>query len=340
MRNRIASTFFVIACWPALLHGQETCLIRGRVVDAQTGDAIRKAEVRLLRYRPNLTASPGPIGSGTTRSDASGNFCLTGKVEPGDYLMVGQRTGYLNTRFGAIGPELVGTVLTITAGQSFDGIRLALIPQAVITGRVVDADGEPLSGQSVRIWRETWVRGKKHNIHREQTQTDDRGEFRLPGLAPGRYFLSAQPTMFNRFGNSEMSDHPSPRPVKTFYPNALTLQSATALELKTGQRLSGIEIQMISAMPVQVRGQLTGDLWQMPLKGSYLSLQEDNFGLESFSVGLGENGSFELSQVTPGTLRIFVGTPKQGRMPVVPRTIDVGTTDIDGLVVKFVPLFH
>jgi len=66
-----------------------------------------------------------------------------------------------------------------------------LIPSAVIAGKIMDEDGQPLSGTMVSAMREVYTEGKRKLQSQSMTGTDDLGEFRLFGLSPGRYILSA-----------------------------------------------------------------------------------------------------------------------------------------------------
>ncbi|MBV8833284.1 MAG: carboxypeptidase regulatory-like domain-containing protein [Acidobacteriaceae bacterium] len=161
MCGRFASIALAIGFCIAFLEGQQACLVQGRVIDAQTGQPVRKAQVRLRRNQVNSGESPKPAGVGKTISDRDGNFCLTGNVGRGDYLLIAERAGYLLTSFAGTSPGLFGTVLALNPGQTIKNLMLALIPQALITGRVVDPDGEPVPSLIVSAFTENWVRGQK-----------------------------------------------------------------------------------------------------------------------------------------------------------------------------------
>ena len=62
-------------------------------------------------------------------------------TEPGEYSLSGERSGYLRTEYESKSGYGGGTKLTLTAGQHLTKLTLALIPQGVISGRVVDPDG-------------------------------------------------------------------------------------------------------------------------------------------------------------------------------------------------------
>ena len=66
-----------------------------------------------------------------------------------------------------------------------------MLPQGVISGRVVDEDGDPISGASVQILRQAYMRGRKQLTPAQSNMTNDKGEYRIFGLAPGKYFVTA-----------------------------------------------------------------------------------------------------------------------------------------------------
>jgi hypothetical protein len=75
---------------------------------------------------------------------------------------------------------------------------VTLTPVAVVSGRIVDADGDPISGVLVRAMEYGYVNGKRQLRMARFTTSDDRGQYRLFDLVPGRYFVQAS----RRGGNS------------------------------------------------------------------------------------------------------------------------------------------
>jgi len=65
-----------------------------------------------------------------------------------------------------------------------------MLQAAVITGRVVDEDGDPLPNFEVGLLRKLPGKSREPAVTRND-RTNDLGEYRLFGLAPGRYFVSA-----------------------------------------------------------------------------------------------------------------------------------------------------
>src|SRR6185503_1926865 len=70
-------------------------------------------------------------------------------------------------------------------------IQLKLTPQGVIIGRVYDQDGDPVENAQVQVMRYTYPRGGRQLSTVGTGSTNDLGEYRVAGLAPGRYYVSA-----------------------------------------------------------------------------------------------------------------------------------------------------
>lgn len=112
-----------------------------------------------------------------------------------------------------------------------------LVPHAVITGRVVDADGEPVAYVQVQPMLYRYNNGCKQLAPAGFVTTNDLGECRLFGLAPGRYYLRATPRADFMVENStDRSANPTPEEglVDTYYPGTTDPASAGTIELAPG----------------------------------------------------------------------------------------------------------
>lgn len=214
----------------ALLLAQDlrgTGSIAGVVRDAQSKAAIRRAAVTL-----ELGAADGPTATAVT--DDEGRFEFR-DLPAGDYRLTPLKDGYPGVSFWSPSPT-VAKHLALLDGQRRE-VDLELEPLAVISGRVLDSDGEPFPHAHVMLQR-----GKTPGV-RGSAQTDDRGEFRIFHVPAGEdYLLVVQ----------------SPRDqAQTFYPGATSAESATVIELRTGEERSGFEIRLAKATPQRVRVKVT-----------------------------------------------------------------------------------
>src|ERR1700736_3225869 len=173
---------------------KEECSIAGMVVKMAGSEALRKAQVRLQSLED-------PTHVISTVTDAGGRFQLQG-LAPGRYNLTVSRVGFVMQTYGQRKADAPGAALTLRSGQNMKDLLFRLIPSAVIAGRILDEDGEPLPGATVSALREVYSEGKRSLSVSTTAETNDLGEYRLYGLAPGRYFVSAVLPQWNRFGSA------------------------------------------------------------------------------------------------------------------------------------------
>src|ERR1035441_9581569 len=167
----------------------DSCAISGQVSNAATGEPVLRALVSLRR----VDMSPGVTTiqvSHTAATDAAGQFAMAG-IAPGKYRLAAERNGFIVTQYGSRGPGKAGTPLTLEAGQKSSDLALRLTPHGVIAGRVLDEEGDPVSGVDVQVMRLQYMQGRKQMARAGGGSTNDLGEYRAFGLAPGRYYVSA-----------------------------------------------------------------------------------------------------------------------------------------------------
>src|SRR4029079_8964196 len=83
------------------------------------------------------------------------------------------------------------TPLTLADAQVAANVDLRLVRGGVVTGRIGDEDGEPLTRALVTVQRYQYLRGERQLQPAGGDQTDDRGQYRVFGLRPGDYYISA-----------------------------------------------------------------------------------------------------------------------------------------------------
>jgi hypothetical protein len=219
----------------------ELCSVSGTVTDSVSGLPLNK--VLVVAEVPD---SGGPLPA--TESDSRGGFTLI-NVPPGTYRLKGTRNGYLETYYGAKRGGSNGIILTLTPGEETKALQLKLIPFAVIAGTVRDPEGEALAEAPVALISLTYRNGVR--VARSTGQfasTDDLGQFRIPNVKPGRYFVRAakeRPGQSRPIVNHSPKDLPPPQVlVPTFHPSARDISGARAIEIGAGDRLTGADITL------------------------------------------------------------------------------------------------
>jgi len=135
-----------------------------------------------MRVAPGTT----PVRDLTVTTGADGGFHLD-NVAPGTYFAVVQGTGFV----GSSSRAALRSV-SVSAGQQVTNITITMMPQGIVSGKVVDEDGNGQPGARIEAFLERSVRGKGQVFRAGQTNADKSGDYSLRGLPPGKYYLAAE----------------------------------------------------------------------------------------------------------------------------------------------------
>ena len=299
------------------------CVLEGTAVDATTGEALPKVTVKLVRESSQQS-------SGYVRTtDASGRFRFEG-VAAGDYELVGDRPGYLEGQFGATKPVGAGITLHLKAGDELSELPLKLTRFSVVSGKVLDEDGEPVSGARINAISTFWARGQREYGTTEQGTTNDRGEYRISGLSPGRYYFRVS-TGDARFTREPGGPVESLLPV--FYPDSLTIDHAAGVQLEPAQNLDGIDFKLKTGPVFQIRGAIKTargvELDQLEVSAEN-SIQKT--GVLDFDSDVDQKGNFDIVPIPAGHYELEVIDPRHNVLTAVP--IEIRTRDVTGMVIS------
>ncbi len=211
-----------------------------------SGDGVRGAAVRLKpNSQPAITAT----------SDNDGKFIFEGIV-PGRYQLSANKAGFLSKEYGQRSAQGYGASFTLEAGRTLKDVVISLTPQSVITGRVLDQDGDPVAGAQVRTRPVASLPQQPPDLLISGA-TDDQGNFRLAGLDPGRYYLIAMPPV-RPTGERPSRGGAGMALVTTYYPGVPNQASAKTIELTPGADFRGADIPLRLERVYAIRGTVTG----------------------------------------------------------------------------------
>lgn len=340
----------LLALGPALLCAQNLsnsdapangkCVLAGEVKNAITGERLRKAIVRLhLVSHTVATSADLAAQNRAARSDENGRFRFEG-LEPGQYRLTGEHSGFLSMDRGAKDPTQVGTEVTLTRGEQVMDVHVALVPEAVISGRVVDDDGDPVSEVMVDVVTREWRRGKLVRARSGRfAWTDDRGEYRVTGLSAGKYYISAErrEALFPD-GNEASSAPGQPSRIRTFYPHAPNLERAIPVEVQAGQVLSGMEISLLTAPTYHIRGKIVGNL-PTDAHNVMLNVMPSDLDMMMFRGhgNVNEDLTFDLAGIAPGSYFLNLLVMQSVGRAVTQVPIEVGTQDLNDVEIHVLP---
>jgi protocatechuate 3,4-dioxygenase beta subunit len=320
-----------------------TASISGTIVtDDEPPRLLRRVVVR-------LTEAASTIQPRVVTSDEQGRYAFR-DLPAGRYSVSASRQPYLTGMHGArrvAGPGAVqtGTVIVVASGQDVRDITIKMHRGAVITGTVRDVTGEPARNFRVQAhyYQRAAAPGGRRLVSQADVVTDDRGEYRLYGLPPGGYLISAAGGSGGGVLTSDMEidratqladrasvvsaavapGSPAPPPPRRpevgyaplYYPGTADATNALVVSVGVAESRAGIDIQLAFVPFGSVEGKLVGPDGQ-PRAAHVVRVS----GISSNAAGspstFGQyqtdpQGRFVLSQLAPGTYLID-GRPAQG----------------------------
>jgi len=299
-----------------------------------SGEALSKATLRLQGTVPQGTT----IASYTVTSGDDGKF-LFDDVPPGRYFLSAEKNGFVTQRYSSP-TNLGGATLTLRAGDTLKDLNFKLTLAAIINGRVLDPDGDPVAKMSINVLGANYVRGRKQLTSAGFALSDDEGRFRIAGLAAGRYYVSVQDPR-SQFGPPPGDDQPVRKPgitqilVTSYYPSAVDLKSAQTLNVATGAEIQGLDITMRKEQVYTVRAKAV-DQSGAAVPNSSLAIRSKDETVFGSNLGAMVNpprspdGNFEFRDLLPGTyiLQTAPQSPTFAR-----REITVTNSDVNGITV-------
>jgi Carboxypeptidase regulatory-like domain len=308
--------------------------VAGVVVDQHSKLPVRGAVVRLNQ----------PDGRGLTRTvtaDEGGRFQIV-DLPAGDYVLSSTHAGYLPTTLGEQRLGGPGTPVVVRDGEMRDEITIPMSRGGVITGRVVDEQGDPVPAVQVSALQYRFDAGAHELRPVFFDRTDDRGEYRLFTLPAGEYYVSAEPgapSQLIRPPGAGMPLLPGAPAfsgvIATYYPNSATAARARSVSVVEGQETARVNIALVAAKAARVHGRVVTGSGE-PFSRAVVILQSRSIGVMPFMNRTSmarEDGSFDMLDVPPGDYVVTVrpiggaGDPETARADVT-----VAGNDIDDLL--------
>jgi len=324
-----------------------TAVIRGVVLAADTGTPIRRAQVR--------ATAPGVRENRLATTDAQGRFEFK-DLAAGRYTISASKGGFVGLQYGQRRPSESGTPLEISDAQIADKLVIALPRGSVISGRVFDEFGEPVANAVVNGMRYGYGGGARRFVPAGQNArdtTDDQGQFRLFGLPPGEYIVSAN----FRGGGGEVTD-PAGEPsgyAPTYYPGTANVGESQRVRVDVGQEQSTINFALIATRLVRVTGTVI-DSRGVPVTNGALMLMAADMArtpmqLPNGTARVDRNGTFRFTDIAPGRYvvqaRTNIGGGGNGRgggrgqaaaeTEFTRLDLVVGPQDVDGVMLVTAP---
>ena len=316
--------------------------IVGRVLASENGTPIRRAQVR-------LTAPE--IGVKTALTDVDGRFEFR-ELPAGRFTLNASKSGYVNVQYGQTRPFESGRPIELAEKQVLDKADISMPRGGVISGRLTDEFGDPVPDAIVTAMRQTWTNGRRRLAPTGRTgQTNDLGQYRMYGLPPGEYYVSAtlrntdvmilDPAMLGGGAVSGASGStPSSGYAPTYFPGTTAATAAQRVSVAIAQEAQNTDFALSPVRLARISGTVMTSEGK-PLDGAMVSAVpsgRSDIGMAFMNTGTSrttKDGNFTLNSVAPGdytltvrSLRIM--TSSSGDTMTFRATIGGGTIGGDG----------
>jgi hypothetical protein len=273
-------------------------------------------------------------------TDAAGLFEF-GRIGADVFSLSFAQNGFVRQDYGQRSFPGRGTPLELAPGQSATNIVMRLTPTGTITGRILDGDKRPLTNVPVRLVRYDGSATTPLEIEASAT-TNDRGEYRLFFLTPGRYYLNAggerAPTD-DPFSGVAGLRQPQARHACRFYPGAADVQTATPIDLQPGVTLNVVDMTLTRQPLYTIRGRIIDSTTGGPPEFlQSINLRYDRCAEEHSEYSpLIPSALFEFRRMAPGTYGLMVSIRRNDESTEAYTPIEVRDSDISDVTVVVPP---
>jgi len=311
---------FILAClaaYPLAAQTETGGAISVHVVNSVTGTPIAGANVVLQHERDERLFG---------RTNAGGSFA--GRMHSaGSHLLTVTRKGYRMTGGG------MGKMVEAKAGSDTE-TTVEMLPLGVLSGRILDQYGDPVRHAIVRTEDEVSVPGQGQYYESfSAATTDDRGEYRITEVEPGKHYVAAE---YNSTDEERSSGARSrylwPQAGGlVLYPDAADIKQAQQIEIAAGASMRLNDIQLKIQRAVTVSGRIVPPPSEN--RQSLSLTRTAKLALHSSPMvqggGSEVDGSFKMD-VLPGKYVLTASDVKTGKVSKAV-AIEVGDRDITGL---------
>jgi len=316
-------------------------IIRGRVVSLETGRPIKRVNVTASSVGMALPARS------SAATNAEGRFELRG-LPPGRYRLVATKEGFVTTAFGQRGLVESWRPFDIDRSDTVENVEILLPRGGVIMGRVLDEDGVAFPEVAVSALQYRLVAGRRRLVAaRDPALTNDLGEFRLFGLQPGDYYVTA--TYRAASGDPTDGAGGTGAYVPMYFPSTFAVPDAQRIVVKATQEATA-DFQLVPMRGKRIAGAATADDGAALVRGIVrMRVAADAIDGDVRTTALGADGSFRFSGVAPGTYALTaiggkIVTDVQAELPdaippqeIAYASVTVSDQDVDSVQLQAVP---
>ncbi len=281
-----------------------TQTITGRTVNALTGTPINRALVR--------------CGATAMLTDYEGRFQCA--PDGSTVTLTATKPGYfLSEDPGESGDIVLRAPLPAVAAE------IRMFPEAILTGNLTAANGDPLSGISILANRILYDEGGRHPGPAMATRTDSHGTFRL-AVAPGRYRLQTSYSPPTTARPQAVLSQTFPDGSSSSFSNTILARSGETIRVDLHPVLAPVVTVSAHLEPDTSRGNLR--ITARPASGGDIPLR---------AAPSANPGEIRLSMPSGGYQLEATKRAPEG-LQQAQTSITVGDRDMSGVVLRFLPI--
>jgi protocatechuate 3,4-dioxygenase beta subunit len=328
---------------------QSVAVISGTVLQADTHVPLKNVQVAAIRGTKPEEAEEIEDGSAadrkfSTKTDEKGHFEFADLL-PGTYYVRASHVGMVMKSAHA----REGMLVTLVAGKP-QTLNLVMLPGAVITGRILNEEGEPMPHVAVGAMQYVYTIYGRHLTPTGNTaETDDKGEYRLFGLQPGSYLIGADPgrmayaegtgVVIGPESGAGRGKSNSTTYVATYYPNETSPEQATPIVVKPGDEaqanlsLSRVPAHTISGtitgLPAAKASDKEGEGYRF-----VMAMREGSPSPAGMAMIGKDSSSFKLSSLPAGKYKIVATQTGSESGSYGLKEVTVDSSDVTGVVIS------
>jgi Carboxypeptidase regulatory-like domain len=337
------------------LHGATNYDVSGVVLDSQSQKPLANMRVSLAPATTRVQKLEQ-----VTKQDGRFSFAVS---QAGKYTLQASKPGYPVQSYGGAAFTGLSSAIVVRDDQDTSHIVFQAKRGAVISGQIKDEDSEPVGNALVTVFQSMIVGGERKVVMRGQVRANTAGEFRLPNLLRGNYYVCAMgrpwfadsliqlqdmqeaaKQSYKRWPAGAQPAQPQPPPapqyspdpafrgtafVTTFYPRAQTIEEAGLVRVDTGGETQ-ISITLPLTKAVVLKGTVASSGEMSEGRANLLKKVYDQY-VSFLQERVAKEGTFVFNNVPSGSYEIMATSDAAsgGTSWNVAQQVEVGTSDMD-----------